>query len=105
MGVLLVYPILIACWLIPPFLIFRSLKVSGWNKVHWVIGCLLSALLPMLIVVAGIAIAVHAAGYQRDLKAVMFGPEATVMAMANITSLVLPWIVYFVFKKRNAQEP
>jgi hypothetical protein len=30
----------------------------------------------------------------------MFGPEATVMAISNIAMLVLPWIIYLIFKKK-----
>ncbi len=104
MGVLLIYPILIVCLLVPPFLILRSEKLSGWNKARWVIGCLLSAPAPLLTVVLGIAFAVHVLGYQRDLKAVMFGPEAMAMAFANIAALALPWIVYAVFRKRYGQR-
>jgi len=102
MGVLLIFPVLVVCWCVPAFLIFRSGKLSGWAKARWVMGSLLSPLIPLLFVVAGIAIAVHMGGYQRDLKATMFGLEAMAMAIANFAALVLPWAVYFVFKKRAA---
>ena len=59
----------------------------------------------MLILGRGIVVAVHIGGYERDLEAMMFGPEAIAVAIANISSLVLPWITYAVFRKRHAAKP
>lgn len=90
MGVLLAIPLFAACWLVPPFLIFRSTHVSGGDKGLWIGTCLLSPLIPVLVIALGIAAAVHLGGYQRDLKAVAMGPEAMVMAVGNLLALAIP---------------
>jgi hypothetical protein len=94
------YVLFIFCWFVPPFLIFRSHAVAGWNKTLWVMGCFISAMLPPLLV--AIAFTVRLADHQRDTKALMFGQDALMASIANTLSLVLPWVVYLAFKKRNA---
>lgn len=101
MGVLLAYLLFAVCWLLPAFLIFRSGRAGGRDKWLWMLGSVLSAFVPVLMVVLGIVAAVHLGGYERDLKAVAMGPEAAAMALANLLALVLPWVVYFVFRRRH----
>lgn len=104
-GFVLFYVVLLLSWLVPPFLIFRSQALTGWNKVRWVVGCLMSAVLPLVLPALALALAVRVADYQLDARALMFGPEALLIGVANMASLVLPWLVYLGFKKRNARRP
>lgn len=103
-GFVLFYVVLILCWLVPPFLIVRSQALAGWNKARWVIGCLMAAVLPLVLPALALVLAARVAGYQLDARAFMFGPEALLIGVANMASLVLPWLVYLGFKKRNARR-
>lgn len=104
MGVLLIYPLLFVCLVVPPFLIYRSPSPPGWSKAAWVSGCFLSALAPVVLASIGVALAVKFGGYERTLKSMVSGPEATVMAISNIAAFVLPWVVYRVFKAKYAKS-
>ena len=104
MGVLLIYPILLFCLLVPPILIYRSPAVAGWRKFAWVLSSFLSAFAPIVLATLGIALAEMYFGYERDLRSEMFGPEAYVMAVVNIAVLVLPWVVFVIFQARYGKK-
>lgn len=105
MGILLGIVILVISVLVPPIIILRSYAVEGWTKAGWFLACLSSTLAPTLIVALGVAVAVRVVGYQRDLSTILLGPEATARTLANITSLILPWLVLVFFKRRYGGTP
>ncbi len=99
MGVLIGGLIFLACLLLPPALIYRAPMPTGWKKTKWVLGCFLSMAFPAVLSFAGITIAVKYGGYERTPTSHLFGPEAAYMAVANIAALLMPWLVYVIFKK------
>lgn len=104
MGILLFYPILLACLLIPPALIYRSPLISGWKKAAWVSGCFISAFVPLVLVKLGVAVAVEFGNYERSMQTVLFGMESRFKAAANILGWVFPWVIYFAFKLKQNQS-
>ena len=104
MGVLLIYPLLFICLVVPPALIYRAPSPAGWKKAAWVCGCLLAALAPVVLTSIGLVLAVKFGGYERTAKSMLFGPEATVMAISNIAVFVLPWVIYRIFKVKHAKS-
>lgn len=103
MGVLLIYPLLFVCLIVPPALIYRSPSLTGWNKAAWVVGCFLSAFAPVVLTSVGLVLAVKFGGYERTLQSMLFGPEATARGISNIAAFVLPWVIYRIFKVKHAK--
>lgn len=104
MGVLLIYPLLFVCLVVPPVLIYRSPSSTGWRKTAWVSGCFFSAFAPIVLSSVGLALAVKVGGYERSVKSMLHGPEASVMAISNIAMFVLPWVIYRIYKARYAKS-
>jgi len=104
MGVLLIYPLLLVCMVVPSIMIYRSPLPTGWRKTGWVLACFLSAFAPVVLATSGIAIATKFGNYELTANSMMFGPEATVMAISNVAMLVLPWVIYLIFKTKRGQR-
>jgi|GEM_PF-3249991 len=103
MGVLLIYPLLLVCMVVPSIMIYRSPLPTGWRKTGWVLACFLSAFAPVVLATSGIAIATKFGNYELTANSMMFGPEATVMAISNVAMLVLPWVIYLIFKTKRVK--
>ncbi|MGY6278067.1 hypothetical protein [Methylomonas sp. MgM2] len=104
MGVLLIYPLLLACMLVPPIMIYRSPLLTGWRKTGWVLGCFLSPFAPVVLTTSGIALAMKFGDYELTANSMMFGSASTIMAISNVAMLILPWVIYLIFKTKNAQK-
>ena len=101
MDFLLIYPLLFIYLVVPPVLIYRSPSSVGWKKTVWVSGCFLSAFVPVVLFSVGLVLAVKFGSYeQRTAKSMPI-----VVAMLNIAMLVLPWIIYFIFKAKHVKSP
>lgn len=107
MGAVLIIPLIFIILLLPAALIYRSSKMSGWAKAGWVAACLLSFILPALLVEGGAALAVKFGGYLQTARSQWIdGPEATLRMLANGVGMLLPWTIFFVYHlKYEKKQP
>ncbi len=103
-AIYLIYAIFVICQLVPPFFILRSKKTAGWQKARWVLACPLLAFLPTLVIGYGMLLA-SKFGITFSLEDLLFGPLSSLMPIANIALLVVPWIVYVVYRERYPYIP
>jgi|APLak6261669087_1056070.scaffolds.fasta_scaffold62434_1 hypothetical protein len=101
----LLFFLLLFIWLVVPLiLIYRSPSPVGWKKAAWVSGCFLSTFVPAILSGVWRALAVKFGGYEHTLESLAFGQAASVNAMSNIATLVLPWVIYLTFKAKHAKS-
>jgi hypothetical protein len=74
------------------------------KKTAWVLGCFLSAVVLPVIWAIGLAIAIKFFGYEYSVKSMIFGQFAKIAPIGNISVFVLPWVVYFIFKRKYAKN-
>lgn len=94
MGIVLAFLLLFFCMLAPPILIYRSPSPTGWRKAAWFLGCLLSAFAPVLIS----KIMVQFGGFELNAATLVY------MAPLNAAMFGLPWLVYVIFKGKQANN-
>jgi len=104
MGSLLALLTVVVCVLLPPILIYRSNLISGLNKTKWVMGCFLSSFLPSILISLFLSTLLQSSTNQANAKSLLFGFTSWVMFLSNIAMLVLPWVIYIVFKIRYGKN-
>ena len=100
MGYIYGYTVIFICWFLPPFKIYRSACANTQVKVRWITISICSALGLPILTGLSVVVAQKFFGYRITGQSLLFGPLSIILFVANIGSLVLPWLVYKRFKSK-----
>lgn len=104
MGFFLFYLTLFFCVLFPAFLIFKSSFATISQKTKWLFFCFFSAFAPGITLALIIVLLERFEIRVQTAQTLMFGPETILLFLASLNTLIMPWIILKIFKKKYSKQ-